>query len=96
MYTRTPRLQSAPPDLPALRRISAVSFHCDPQCLAELLGFLDDHGFQAIAARSPHELTRLRTPRGQLIVAYRTGTLLVQGGHVPETLALLEQLAVAS
>jgi ribonuclease HIII len=74
-----------------LRRRSSCSFDTDPAALAGLQAWLEIRGFARESGRSAHEVCRLRT-RGALIVLYASGSVLVQGANVPQTMALLGQL----
>jgi hypothetical protein len=82
--------------LPTLQRASSCSYHADPLSLTDLIVWLRTEGFIAFQGRSQNERVRLRHPAGQLIVLYYSGSILVQGQGVGDTMALLSQLEVRS
>lgn len=71
---------------------SASSYRLSVGTIADLATYLETLQFWVTPARSPHEACRWRSGRGALVVAYHSGTVLVQGQGQADTHAQLRRL----
>lgn len=77
-----------------LNQSTPTSFQVDD--VAQLKAWLDQqHGFRSIRTRASTEYARMERYGGSLIILYRTGSVLVQGREMPETVRLLTTLMQA-
>ncbi len=67
----------------ALRRRTPSSYGCVH--VEALTSLLCAHGWYTSPPTNPTEYVRLTNERGQLLVLYHTGTVLVQGKHADDT-----------
>ena len=74
-----------------LHQSTPTSFQVDD--VTRLKVWLDnEHGFRSIRTRASTEYARMERYGGSTIILYRTGSVLVQGREIPETVRLLTTL----
>ena len=93
----TPRQNghATPYPQPPLAKVGPISYTTPaPALVAE---FLRERGWVDVPLRSPHELARLRWPTSrQLVIAYKSGSIVNAGGARPKTANVLAVLEVWS